>query len=186
MSINVHRAIRVASLLVFAGALGLAWHKFRRTPEQDDLTRYVEVEVPRVTASEQPIQERIDRLGRAPGLKPDEARTLLVDDVIPRLIRLRKQAEELATDKRTVETRALTDEYLRVTDRLIDACRNCVHVIDDPKLSTAVGLAQVRARFAEVRKAYQDWDEHVQQACARHRLARPAQAPTQAPTEAPK
>src|SRR5581483_3592904 len=107
MSINAHRAIRIISLLVFAGACGLAWHKLRRTPEQEDLTRYVEVEVPRVTASEQPIQERIDRLGQAPGLKPDEARTLLIDDVIPRLIRLRKQAEELATDKRTREVRAL-------------------------------------------------------------------------------
>ncbi|HZS38096.1 MAG TPA: hypothetical protein VFF06_14765 [Polyangia bacterium] len=177
MSINAHRAIRIISLLVFAGACGLAWHKLRRTPEQEDLTRYVEVEVPRVTASEQPIQERIDRLGQAPGLKPDEARTLLIDDVIPRLIRLRKQAEELATDKRTREVRALADEYLKVTDRLIDACRNCVHVIDDPKLSTVEGLKQVRARFAEVRQAYQDWDAHVQQACARHRLVRPAAPP---------
>jgi hypothetical protein len=175
VSVNVHRVIRVASLIVFAAACGLAWHKLRRTPEQEDLTRFVEVEVPRLQASEQPIQERIDRLGRAPGLKPEEARALLVDDVIPRLIRLRKQAEELAGGNRTFETRALVDEYLKVTDRLIDACRNCVHVIDAPKLSTAAGLAQVRARFEEVRQAYQAWDEHVRQACQRHRLVRPIQ-----------
>jgi hypothetical protein len=177
VKLNVHRVIRVVSLLVFAGACGLLVHRLRRTPEQNDLTRYVEVEVPRIEQSEQPIQERIDRLGQAPGLKPEEARTLLVDDVIPRLIRLRKQAEELATDKRTAEVRALADEYLKVTDRLIDACRSCVHVIDDPKLSTGDGLKQVRARFADVRSAYQDWDTHVRDACARHRLAKPA-APT--------
>lgn len=176
MRVNVHRAIRVASLIVFAGALGLLYHRVRRTPEQQDLTRYVEVEVPRLIAAEQPIQERIDRLGQAPGLKPDEARALLVDDVIPRLIRLRRQAEELSGDGRTAETRALNDEYLQVTDRLVDACRNCVRVIDDPKLSTAAGLQQVRARFAEVRQAYQSWDEHVQQACRRHKLAPPTAA----------
>ncbi len=172
MKLNVHRVIRVGSLLVFAGACTLLYHRLKRTPEQEDLTRYVETEVPRLRAAEGPIQERIDRLGRAPGLKPEEARTLLVDDVIPRLIRLRKQAEELGGH--TPELRALNDEYLKVTDTLIDACRSCVHVIDDPKLSTADGLKQVRDRFEAVRQAYRDWDAHVQEACRRHRLSPPA------------
>lgn len=166
-----HRAIRVASLLVFAAGVGLLIHRLDRTPEQKDLTHYVEVEVPALVALEAPIQERIDRLGRAPGLKPEEARTLLVDDVIPRLIKLRKAAGDARTD--TPETRQLHAEYLKVTDRLIEACRTSVRVIDDPKLSTSDGFKKVRDEFAAVRQAYVDWDEHVRQACVRHRLAPP-------------
>jgi hypothetical protein len=173
---NWHRTIRLASLVVFAAALGLAYHRLHRTPEQDALTRYVESDLPKLRGNEAAIEERIGRLGQAPGLKPEEARTLLVDDVIPRLLRLRKQAEEIKAD--TDETRALSDEYLRVTDELVDACRACVHVIDDPKLSTADGVKQVRQRFAEVHAAYRRWDEHVAAACARHRLAPP---PVRAP-----
>ncbi len=168
---NWHRAIRLASLLVFAAALGLLIYKLKRSPEQQDLTRYVEVEVPAMLAAEQPIHERIDRLGQAPGLKPEEARKLIVDDVIPRLLKLKKGVEQIKTS--TMETRQLNLEYLRVTDELIDACRKCVQVIDDPKLSTVDGLKAVRARFAEVRSAYQAWDTHVQEACVRHRLAKP-------------
>jgi hypothetical protein len=48
-----------------------------------------------------------------------------------------------------------------------------VRIIDDPKLSTGDGLLQVRRRFAQVEAAYQAWDRHVAEACARHRLAAP-------------
>src|SRR5688572_18198924 len=114
---NFHRLIRVAALLVLAGSLGLAYHRLRRTPEQKALTQFVEVDLPKLVSSEGPIHERIDRLGRAPGLKPEEARTLLVDDVIPRLLRLRKQADEVPAP--TPETKALIAEYQKVTDDLI-------------------------------------------------------------------
>jgi hypothetical protein len=165
------RALRLFTLLGFAAAIGLLVHRLQRSPEQRDLTRYVEVEVPALEAAEVPIRRGIDRLAQAPGLKPEEARKLLVDDVIPRLVKLRKAAAEVRTG--THETRQLNEEYLRVTDRLIEACRSCVRVIDDPKLSTAAGLAQVRNEFDEVRKAYARWDEHVREACVRHRLAPP-------------
>jgi hypothetical protein len=176
--VSAHRIIRVVALLVFAGACVLGYHRFRRTPEQADLTRFVVEDVPKLRASEDAIQERIARLSAVPGLKPDAARALLVDDVIPRLIRLRKQAEELPTP--TDESKALLDEYLQVNDRLVDACRACVRVIDDPKVSTVDGLKQVRARFDEVRKAYDAWDLHVREACARHRLAPPVARPASA------
>ena len=166
-----HRAIRLASLLAFAAGLGLLVFKLQRSPEQQDLTHYVEVEVPAMLAAEQPIAERINRLGQAPGLKPFDARKLIVDEVIPRLLKLKKGVEQIKTN--TGETRQLNLEYLKVTDELIDACRKCVQVIDDPKLSTGDGLKAVRARFAEVRTAYQTWDAHVQEACVRHRLAKP-------------
>ena len=167
----INRAIRIVTLLMFAVGCGMLLHRLHKTPEQVELTHYVQKEVPSLQAGEQPVDEAIARLGRAPGLKPDEARALLVDDVIPRLVKLRKQAEALPLT--TGETRALNDEYLKVTDALIDACRACVHVIDDPTLPDAAGLVIVRERFADVRRAYETWEQHVRQACVRHRLAQP-------------
>jgi hypothetical protein len=172
----INRVIRIVSLIVFAAACGLAVHRLRRTPEQQELTRYIKIELPSLFAAEAPIDERIERLGKVPGLKPEEARALLVDDVIPRLVKLRRQAEGLPLD--TDEARRLNQEYLGVTDELIDACRACVRVIDDPKLPDGAGLVLVRERFADVRNAWRTWDEHVREACVRHRLAKPTALPT--------
>jgi hypothetical protein len=168
---TINRAIRLVSLLVFGVACGVLLHRLHRTPEQTELTHYVQKALPSLFLNEQPINEAIERLGKAPGLKPDEARTLLVDDVIPRLVKLRKQAE--AVPLQTSEARALNDEYLKVTDELIDACRSCVRVIDDPQLPDKAGLVMVREHFADVRRAYQTWDQHVREACVRHHLAQP-------------
>ena len=174
-TLYVNRVIRVITLVVFAAGIGLALHRWKRTPEQIELSHYVGRELPSLFAAEQPIEERIARLGKVPGLKPEEARALLVDEVIPRLVMLRRQVEglELHTD----EARKLNAEYLHVTDELIDACRACVRVIDDPKLPDGAGLVVVRERFGDVQRAYHAWDEHVQQACVRHRLAKPVAAP---------
>ncbi len=172
---HIHRAVRVLTLVLFAAACGLLLNRLRRTPEQQELTHYVQVEIPSLFSVEAPIDERIARLGQAPGLKPEEARSLLVDDIIPRLLKLRRQAEglQLATD----EARRLNQEYLGVLDQLIDACRACVRVIDDPKLPDGAGLVLVRERFADVHHALEAWDEHVRAACLRHRLAKPAPLP---------
>lgn len=169
------KIIRVLTLIVFAAALGLLLHRLRRTPEQQELTHYVQVEIPSLFSIEQPIDERIARLDRAPGLKPEEARALLVDDVIPRLLALRKQAESLQLQ--TGEARRLNQEYLAVVDQLVDACRACVRVIDDPKLPDGAGLVLVRERFADVHRALAAWDEDVRTTCVRHRLAKPSALP---------
>ena len=78
---------------------------------------------------------------------------------------------------RTDETRGSTTSTCRSTDQLIDACRTCVHVIDDPKLPDGAGLVQVRERFADVHRTLQAWDDHVRAACVRHRLAPPSALP---------
>jgi hypothetical protein len=172
---TINRAVRVVCLVIFAIGCGFLLHRLRRTPEQQELSHYVQVEIPSLFSVEQPIDERIARLNRTPGLKPEEARTLLVDDVIPRLVKLRRQAEGLSL--RTDETRRLNQEYLHVIDQLIDACRACVRVIDDPKLPDGAGLVLVRERFADVHRALQSWDEDVRAACVRHRLAPPSALP---------
>jgi hypothetical protein len=169
------KLIRVLTLIVFAAACGLLLHRLRRTPEQQELTHYVQVEIPSLFSLEQPIDERIARLNQAPGLKPEEARSLLVDDVIPRLLALRKQAAGLPLQ--TAEARRLNGEYLAVVDQLVDACRACVRVIDDPKLPDGAGLVLVRERFADVHRALSAWDDDVRTTCVRHRLAKPSALP---------
>ena len=169
------KLIRVLTLIVFAAACGLLLHRLRRTPEQQELTHYVQVEIPSLFSLEQPIDERIARLNQAPGLKPEEARSLLVDDVIPRLLALRKQAAGLPLQ--TAEARRLNGEYLAVVDQLVDACRACVRVIDDPKLPDGAGLVLVRERFADVHRALAAWADDVRTTCVRHRLAKPSALP---------
>lgn len=163
--------VRVACLGVFAAGIGLLVHRLDRSPEQRDLTRYVEVELPRLTALEQPIDAEVARLGQAPGLKPEAARKLLVDELIPSILKLRKTAEELPTA--TGETRALSAGYVKVADRLLEACRASVRVIDDPKLSTKDGLARVRKGFADARAAREAWSADLEAACRRHHLTGP-------------
>jgi len=172
---HLNRIVRVLTLVVFAAACGLLVHRLRRTPEQQELSHYVKVEIPSLFSVEEPIDERIARLNKAPGLKPEEARALLVDDVIPRLVMLRRQADGLQL--KTGEARQLNQEYLGVVDQLIDACRACVRVIDDPKLPDGAGLVLVRERFADVHRALEAWDEHVRIACVRNRLAKPSALP---------
>ncbi|HEX9104154.1 MAG TPA: hypothetical protein VF997_18205 [Polyangia bacterium] len=174
-ALHINRVVRVLTLIAFAAACGLLLHRLRRTPEQQELSHYVQMEIPSLFSVEQPIDERIARLDKAPGLKPEEARSLLVDDVIPRLLTLRKQADGLQLH--TDEARRLNQEYLGVIDQLVDACRACVRVIDDPKLPDGAGLVLVRERFADVHRALVAWDEDVRTACVRHRLAKPAALP---------
>src|SRR4051812_38103628 len=109
------RVVQLLCLLGFAAGVGLLIHRLERSPEQRDLTRYVEAEVPGLRRAEAPIRAGLDRLGQAPGLKPEAARQLLVDDLIPRLIKLRKKAAQIPTT--TFEARSLNDEYLRNLDR---------------------------------------------------------------------
>jgi hypothetical protein len=176
VSVGLHRAIRFVLLLVLAGSIGLAIHRLRRTPDQEALRRYVEVLLPPLLDRERELLAQLERLGESPGLTPADARTLLVDDVNPRLIRLRKQAEALL-DERSPATRPLTLKYLAALDELTDAARACVRIIDDPALPTGAGVLLVRERFAEVARRRRAFDEALEQACATHRLVRPRPAP---------
>jgi hypothetical protein len=161
-------------LLAFSSGVGLWVHRLRRTPDQDALRRLVEVQLPPLADQEAQIHAQIDRLGAAPGLAPAAARALLVDDVIPRLLRLRRAAEALREDPAPA-TRPLAAQYLALVDQLIDACRSCVRVIDDPSLPTGAGLVLVRERFIDVDRRRAAFEAALGRACATHRLVpRPA------------
>jgi hypothetical protein len=189
-AIWILRVTRICILVAFACGVGLLVHRLKRTPEQRDLTHFVEVDVPRLRAAEQPVFDKVQRLD--PKLTPEAARAVFVDEINPKLIALRKQAEGLRSE--TKETRLLIDEYLQVTDRLIDACRAAVRAIDDPELPGGAGYLVVKEHFEEVDRARRRWDAHVRDACVQHRLAPPgklralvpsAEPATPAPTEPP-
>lgn len=157
----------LAGSLVVGGTV--AYRRVHRTDEQVELANYVERELPSLAPDEQAILDRIAQLFRPGGPRsPEEARKVLVDDVIPRLIRLRKQASSIQVS--TPEARALRDEYLAWVDRLVDACRAGVRAIDDPRLPPAESLPLLRRRFADADEAQRRWREHLQAACARNRL----------------
>jgi hypothetical protein len=167
-----HLLTRAVILVAFACAVGLLVHRLRRSPEQLALKRYVELLAPPLLDAEQPIDAELERLTRAPGLSAAEARALLIDDLIPRLLRLRRQAVEVAQHAEPA-IRPLADEYLQVTDRVIDACRACVRIIDDPSLPSGASAVLVRERFAEVAAAHRAWEAHVRRACEVHHLVAP-------------
>jgi hypothetical protein len=160
------------TLVTFACALGLLVHRLRRSPEQVAIQRYVELLAPPLLDAEKPIDAELERLTTTPGPSAREARALLVDDVIPRLLKLRRQAVEVALNAEPA-VKPLADEYLQVTDRVIDACRACVRVIDDPSLPTGAGAVLVRERFADVATAHRAWEADVRRACEVYHLAPP-------------
>jgi hypothetical protein len=167
---QLHRGIRLASILIFVASLGLLAHRLHRTPDQEELRRYVEVELPLLRTSEDAIFERLTRLRAVPGLQASEARTLLVDDVVPRLLHLRKEAEAPLSTARFA-ARPLVKEYIEVVDRFIDACRTSIRVIDSEDLSTKKSLERSRDQFTAAQRAHQAWQERVRKTCALHRLA---------------
>jgi hypothetical protein len=167
---RVHSTIRLVGLVAICVMSGVLYTRLKRSPEQEDLTRYVELELPSLRRQESEIFERLDRLRQAPGLGPLEARALLVDDVIPRLLKLRKGLE--AYRPQTRDVLALHRDYQAMTERLLEACRSCVQVIDDPTVSTADGLKRVQQEFAAVRALFSTWQAHLASTSASHRLHR--------------
>jgi hypothetical protein len=166
---------RLAVAAMALVALAVGYQRLHRSDEQVELTQYVEHEVPVLQAEEAVLLERLRPLSTVPGPTPEAARKLLVDDVLPRLIALRKRAASIVT--KTVVVRGLRDDYIAWLDRLGEACRASVRAIDDPKADATRSAALLRQRFTEADEAARRWSEHVRAACVRHRLVAPAALP---------
>jgi hypothetical protein len=162
---------RLASVAMVVAGIWIAWNKFRPNEEQAELTRYVEHEVPAFLERERAVYDRLDRLSNTPGPTAAEARTLLVDDVIPRLIALRKLAESVVAHAPSLQ--AINAEYLAVVDKLLDACRNSVRTIDDPTVAGSDAHKGVRARFLAAGEASRAWSQHLADTCKKAGLKSP-------------
>lgn len=152
--------------MLLGAALYLRTTKFGETDEQRELRHYVVDELPVLIAQESAIHHGLDRLDREP-LTAVAARTLLVNQLVPQLLTLQKQAGAIVT--RSATLKELKQEYLRYIDQLIDACRTSIRTIDDPSVSPAEGLRRVRSRFYEAGKSSQAWSAHLRQACVPYR-----------------
>src|SRR5438105_2602169 len=82
--------IVTAGMLVYAAVV--AARKWRTSPEQEELLRYAELTVPAYLEEVAQAEARLDRLFAPPAPSAAEARALLVDEVMPLLIRARKHA----------------------------------------------------------------------------------------------
>lgn len=164
---GVRLAIAAMALL----ALVVGYQRLHRSDEQVELSQYVEHEVPVLQAEEAVLLGRLHPLSAVPGPSPEAARKLLVDDVLPRLIALRKRALSIVT--KTGVVRALRDDYIAWLDRLAEACRASVRAIDDPTAEATRSAALLRQRFTEADEAAKRWSEHLRSACVQHRLAPP-------------
>ena len=99
---------------------------------------------------------------------------------------LRRQADGAAAQAPT-RARQLNQEYLGVVDQLIDACRACVRVIDDPQAARrrrpgAGARALRRRRIARSRRG----TSTCAIACVRNRLAKPSALPPDERPAAPR
>ena len=160
-------------LMVVTGSY-VGWQRLHRTDEQVELARYVEMELPSLMESERDVIGRLAPLSSRPGPSADKARALLVDDVTPRLIALRKRANAIVAQ--TEDVKSLVAGYLEWVDKLIDACRASVRAIDDPALDATAGLADIARKFALADAAAERWTTHVRAACERHHLLAPPAA----------
>lgn len=174
-----HAAVYLAWLGITVMAVLGGWtlyQRVHRSDEQVELERYVQMEVPSLEPVERDVLARLAPLSARRDLGAEEARKLLVDDVIPRLVRLRRRAAQV--EAKTAEVQRLTGAYVAWIDALIEACRASVRAIDAPAGGGAEGgaearLGEIRRRFAEADAAAKRWSEDVRAACVKHRLAPP-------------
>jgi len=170
--------VRLLTLAMLGYGIFVAQRKFAHTPEQDELARYVELEVPSLLEQVARAHALLDRLSGA--LSPEQARSLLVDEAMPLLVQARKRAAAIEPSSPSVK--AANAEYLEALDKLIEMCRSGVRAIDDPALPAADGYRQLRDRRRAADDALAAWLDHLRASCVRAGLrVDPAKWPTRRP-----
>ena len=151
--------VRIVSAAMLVVGIFVLWQRYRPVASQDELVRFSTLTVPGYLEELARLHALIDRLG-APGLAPADARVLLVDDLMPTLIRMRKRAEGVQTDSPTVHDS--NAEYMAALDAYMDMDRAAVRTIDDPSAGPEAARAfptkrreaddQVRAFVANLKR----------------------------------
>jgi len=167
-------AMRIGIVIMLIVAGTLYYQRNHQTDEQTEIIRYVEIEIPVLLQAEAPILARIQELLHSRDLKPDEARKLFVEELMPELVRLRRVAEAPVRAAKTPLVKGLAEEYLAVLEELIAGCRTAIRVIDDPKLDAREGLEQVFAAFRKAAQRNLAWRRAVDAATDKVGLKHPA------------
>ena len=140
--------------------------------EQQELIRYVEVNIPALEYHETPILSQLDLLLRDKTLQPSDARKKLADELMPALVRLRKVADGPVDAAKTPAVKQLAEEYRQSVEELINVCRTTIRVIDDPKLSDREGYKQVLSSLQRAIEQNRKWRTHVSETTDRLHLAK--------------
>jgi hypothetical protein len=122
--------LRLLTVAMLCAALWGLWRRLRSDPAQEELARYATLTVPAYLDEVARLHALMDRLS-APGLSPAQARTLLVDEAMPQLVRMRRRAEAVPVSSPAV--RAANAEYLAALDGYLSWDRAAVRAIDEPQ-----------------------------------------------------
>src|SRR5262245_23486573 len=95
--------VRIATVGMLLFAVVVAARKWRTPPGQDELMRFAELTVPAYLDEVAQAEARLDRLFSAPVPSAEEARALLVDEVMPLLIRAKKHASQVVAESPAVK-----------------------------------------------------------------------------------
>ena len=93
--------MRLGILGMLAVILAVLWQRYHLSDDQQELARYVEVEVPVLLRAEQPVLQRVAELLDGDFQPNEPLRRALQDDLMPQLIRLRKAAQAPRTAAKT-------------------------------------------------------------------------------------
>lgn len=160
----VARVVTVVMLLV---GVVVGIRKFRTTPEQEELRRYVQLTVPGYLEQVAAVRERFTQLAASP-VEPARARAQLVDEITPMLVRLRKHA--ISVRAVSPSARARNAEFVAAVDAYIEMARTSVRQIDgldDPSTSGEEAHRRVRQRQRVADEAVRDWMARLRESCAR-------------------
>lgn len=164
--------MRLGILLMIAIALSALYHRYHLSPEQTELIRYVEVELPPLRRAEEPVGDRLAALLADRQSKAEVVRKQLVDELIPGFLRLRQMAEAPLRAAQTAPVQSLAREHLAVIDQYIDVCRTAVWVMDDAKLDPREALLRIGKALGAAAQRQRDFDAHLRATTKELKLAK--------------
>jgi hypothetical protein len=161
------RILRILLSVATLVALGaIAYSRFHRSEEQKELTRLIGEDLPRLRPLERRALAGLDRLWGKNAPDADGARRLLRNEVLPAIEQLQRQAQSLRYSTPVVT--ALCTDYLALAAELHKVSEECIHVIDDPKVSQTDAVHRVFGLLESVSRRYESWSDRLRAACRLH------------------
>ncbi len=160
----------IVAMIIISGVY--LYLRDRPSAEQEEMIRYVEINIPALEYHEAPILSQIDGLLRDKSLRPESARKQLADEIMPALVRLRKVADGPVAAAKTPTVKQLAEEYRQSVEELINVCRTTIRVIDDPKMGEREGYQQVLDSLRRAIAQNRSWRDHVGETTDRLKLGK--------------
>lgn len=154
-------AVRLLTVAMLVVGIVVLVQRARPSASQEELVRYATFTVPSYLDELARLHVLLDRLGGS-ALQPAEARTLLVDELMPALIRMRKRAEQVKTEAPAVAQS--NAEYLAALDLYLEMQRAAVRTLDDPAAG-AEGARAYSGKRREADEAVRAFMAHLRERC---------------------